>query len=463
MTPFLRLSLRRATRLLAFSFLAALPLGCAVHTRQAAPPTTPPFSLESPAVLHVDGTLAPMSELVGRAKHSRYILIGESHDNTGDHAMQAHLLKTLAEAGQRPLLGLEMVDTRQQKVLDSFNKGALSVDGLEAALNWPETWGYDFSLYRPVLAVAQRYRMPVVALNAPRAVVRAVSAKGMEGVAREDRRALPARLIPPLPAQEARLRAIFDEHTAMRKKAMAAAVAASAEGKTPPQAPAPATTAAAPTTEAATAPERAPGQPAPSGTAATPPPGGTDAGAAPSSPPGFMAFLRVQSLWDTTMAEQAIRAHKQTGRPVVILAGSGHVEHGFGIASRLEKLDPRGATLLIMPVRGETVFALHQGQPAGANTLPPLADFLVYTRPQSALPHGLSLFSHAGQVWVEAVTPGSKADAAGIAPGDVILRMQGETLHSLTDMHRLGMAAKKTGAPLRFVILREGEKRRVRL
>ena len=477
MTPFLRLSLRPAARLLAFSFLAALPLGCAVHTRQAAPPTTPPFSLESPAVLHVDGTPAPMSELVGRAKHSRYILIGESHDNTGDHAMQAHLLKALAEAGQRPLLGLEMVDTGQQKVLDSFNKGALSVDGLEAALNWPETWGYDFSLYRPVFAVAQRYRMPVVALNAPRTVVRAVSAKGMEGVAREDRRSLPARLIPPLPAQEARLRAIFDEHTTMRQKAMAAAVAATAEdktasaegktasseGKTPPQAPAPATTAAAPTTEAATAPERAPGQPAPSGTAATPPPGGTDAGAAPGAPPGFTAFLRVQSLWDTTMAEQAIRAHKQTGRPVVILAGSGHVEHGFGIASRLKKLDPRGATLLIMPVRGETVFALHKGQPAGENTLPPLADFLVYTRPHSTSPQGLSLFSHAGQVWVEAVTPGSKADAAGIAPGDVIVRVQGEALHSLMNMHRLGMAAKKTGAPLRFVILREGEKRRVRL
>lgn len=479
---FFRLRLRRVTHCLAFSLLA-LPLGCAAHTQQAAPPApiplartgaemTPPFSLESPALLHADGSPAAMSELTARAKSSRYILVGESHDNAGDHAMQASILAALAEAGQRPLLGLEMVDADRQAVLDRFHKGAVSVDGLEAGLDWPETWGYDFSLYRPVFAVAQRHRIPVVALNVPRPVVRTVSAKGMEAVTGDDRRYLPSRLIPPPPMQEARLLAIFQEHAKMRQKAMSAAAApgtppkAATRTEAPPEAttqpatpPAPGATGQAGNTGGqALAAER----PRPS-TASMPPSGGAGLGGAPGTPPGFAVFIRVQSLWDTAMAERAVRAHKREGRPVVILAGGGHVEHGFGIASRLRALDPKAKSLLVMPVRGEAVLALHQGEAAWEEGLPPPGDFLFYTRPQGGSPQGLGLFAHGEQVWVEAVAPGSPAAQAGVRPGDVILRLRGEAVHSLGDMHRLGMAAKKAGKGLRLTVLRDGNSRRVTL
>jgi len=62
-------------------------------------------------------------------------------------------------------------------------------------------------------------------------------------------------------------------------------------------------------------------------------------------------FLAIQAIRDTTMAHRALETRVTLRRPVVILAGTGHVEHGWGIASRLAELDPDSPRLLVMPWR----------------------------------------------------------------------------------------------------------------
>lgn len=66
----------------------------------------------------------------------------------------------------------------------------------------------------------------------------------------------------------------------------------------------------------------------------------------------FQRFMEAQSLWDSQMAARALEASETLDRPVVIVAGAGHVTYGWGIASRLEALAPSSRILLVMPWRG---------------------------------------------------------------------------------------------------------------
>jgi len=64
-------------------------------------------------------------------------------------------------------------------------------------------------------------------------------------------------------------------------------------------------------------------------------------------------FVRVQSLWDTAMAVAARTWSRRLDRPVIVLAGAGHVANGWGIAHRLRHLDPGAGVVSVMPWRGE--------------------------------------------------------------------------------------------------------------
>jgi uncharacterized iron-regulated protein len=239
------------------------------------------------------GRIAPAA-LAAAAAGARYVLVGESHDNACDHRAQAAVVAALADAGRPPAVGLEQVDVQRQPVLDRFSRGELDVASLPADLDWQAKWGVDFDRYRPIFAVAAARHLPVVALNLPAELVRAFGAKGAGGLPPEGRALLPPEILPPPAEQEATLRRAFEAH-----------------------------------------------HHDPHATAAGP--GGEDPVA---------RFARVQSLWDTTMAARAIDAARRLDRPVAILAGAGHVERGWGIESRLARLDPGGPVLSILPWRG---------------------------------------------------------------------------------------------------------------
>lgn len=75
--------------------------------------------------------------------------------------------------------------------------------------------------------------------------------------------------------------------------------------------------------------------------------------AAQADPGALDRFLRIQSLWDTQMATAALTHARKHDQRVVILAGAGHVQNGWGIAHRLGVLAPDHAVLAVMPWRGE--------------------------------------------------------------------------------------------------------------
>ncbi|WP_207263666.1 ChaN family lipoprotein [Desulfovibrio sp. Huiquan2017] len=324
---------------------------------------------------------APLSlnDVKGLAQGYDYILIGEGHRNPVDHEVQQQLLDTLSNNGDGLSLGLEMVGVDRQQELDDFCKGQVSLEALPGELDWAKNWGYDFGLFRGLFAIAERNGVPVAGLNVPSGVVRTITKEGLDGLSDADRAWLPKEIVPPATDQ----RAFLDSVMAMHK------------GKDPKD-----------TKER----ER---------------------------------FYLVQSIWDSKMAEEAVRLRKQYDWPVLVVAGAGHVEYGWGIAKRIRWFDPAARILTIMPWRGGE-FDSEAG------------DLFFYAPDTYRSRMGMILSAQADGILVESVSRGSRADRAGLRPGDLLLEACAIPLHGLFSLHMAGTKAHDADEPLVFTVRRDG-------
>ncbi len=264
----------------------ALSWGCAVKA-----PAPTPILIDTGLFLP-DGRPLTQEAFTTLVRDVDYVLIGESHGSYCDHAAQASFLRLLANKG--PLaVGLEMVPTDKQPVLDQFNEGKIPVETLPQNLDWAGIWGHPFPPYKPVFQTVRDLGLPVYGLNVPRRIMKRVRERlldaGLENrspkISPEERQFLPKRIIPPPKEQE---------HWLLEQMAAHQGKIENRDKK---------------------------------------------------------KFFLVQSLWDTTLAEKAVGLRTTGNRPVAILTGAGHVTHGWGVAHRLKILDPQGEILLVMPWR----------------------------------------------------------------------------------------------------------------
>ena len=141
------------------------------------------------------------------------VCFGEDHDDAIHHWSQLavlHGLQVRAQASGRELgLGVEMIEASFRRSVSDFNAGEMRLKDLPEAVEWASRWGYDFALYRPLFAFAQRHRIPVVALNVSREIVHAVAQDGLASLAPEQMHELPR-----LDLEDAEHRAAFDRQMA---------------------------------------------------------------------------------------------------------------------------------------------------------------------------------------------------------------------------------------------------------
>ncbi len=145
------------------------------------------------------------------------------------------------------------------------------------------------------------------------------------------------------------------------------------------------------------------------------------------------AFIRVQNLWDDTMAGRAaayLRAHGDKCH-LLIFAGGNHIRYGFGIPRRLFKQLPV-SYCLIGSEEVETAPGVEpRTMPVTLPQLPLLPwHYLYYCRYEAAPPHpqlGVMLHQEKNGVTVKKVLPSTVAAAAGIEPGDIITAIDGIT------------------------------------
>jgi uncharacterized iron-regulated protein len=209
-------------------------------------------------------------ELTDRLLEADLVCVGETHDSDLHHRVQLQIIRALHARDDRLGVGLEMFQRPYQKALDRYLRGAIDEATLLEDTEYRQRWGYDWSLYRPIVEFCRRNGLPLAALNVPQEMTRRVSRVGFAGLTAEEKKQLG-----PVDFHVKEHRAYWYERLArMHGKA-----------KVPEE-----------------QKERS---------------------------------YQVMTLWDDYMADSAARFQQQRRlRRLVVLAGSGHIDHGFGIPQR---------------------------------------------------------------------------------------------------------------------------------
>ena len=129
------------------------------------------------------GTFIAEDALVARLVASRFVLLGERHDNPDHHSLQAKVVRAMVEAGRRPALGFEMLATDDAAaVVRYLARSPKDAAGLGDAVNWSRSGWPEWRFYQPIAQAALDVNVPIVATNLSRAATDAVRRNGLSGL-----------------------------------------------------------------------------------------------------------------------------------------------------------------------------------------------------------------------------------------------------------------------------------------
>ncbi len=152
-------------------------------------------------------------ELITAISGCDVIFVGESHDNPEHHLIQVQILQALADrAGGQLAVGMEFFQLGHQEALDRYLQGVISEDAFLDAVNWKETWGFDYLLYRPLMLLSKERGLRVLALNAPSGIVRKVARSGLPGLSVEERDQIAKEIVLTNEAHRAYVMKAFKDH-----------------------------------------------------------------------------------------------------------------------------------------------------------------------------------------------------------------------------------------------------------
>jgi uncharacterized iron-regulated protein len=137
------------------------------------------------------GAFVEPSDLVKRLAATRFVLLGERHDNPDHHRLQGLVIEQLVKAGRRPAVVLEMIEVEQQPVVDEYlARRDARAAGFGEALGWEKTSWPPFEQYQPVFDAALAAGLPIVAGNVAQADAKALVKQGISALAPERAREL---------------------------------------------------------------------------------------------------------------------------------------------------------------------------------------------------------------------------------------------------------------------------------
>jgi len=100
-----------------------------------------------------------------RLRGDTIALLGEIHDNADAHRLRLAMLRRALAAGWRPAIAMEQFDLQRQADIDRARREAPRDAQHVIDLAAPSGSGWDWALYRPVIALALEYELPLLAAN----------------------------------------------------------------------------------------------------------------------------------------------------------------------------------------------------------------------------------------------------------------------------------------------------------
>lgn len=126
------------------------------------------------------GRQVSLSEWVDGLAGYDVIYLGEEHHNPSHIEAALTVLRSLVSRGRRPVLAMEMFGWEGQPALDQYllAKEAARAEFLER-VGWKHNWGGAFEDYEPLVQFAKEQRLPVLAMNPPKPLIRQVVKLGL--------------------------------------------------------------------------------------------------------------------------------------------------------------------------------------------------------------------------------------------------------------------------------------------
>jgi hypothetical protein len=121
------------------------------------------------------------ARLIDACASADVIYVGDFHADAACQRAAADLLAAIAKR-RRVVLGVELVYTRQQDILDRRQDGSIDDAAFLRRIHYREEWGYPWEGFRDLLDRARALGVPVVALDRP-------PRGGFDGLRRRDRHA----------------------------------------------------------------------------------------------------------------------------------------------------------------------------------------------------------------------------------------------------------------------------------
>jgi len=130
-------------------------------------------------------------ELSKQAATEGVIWLGEHHNSKQDHDLQAMIIENIynqrfdlypKNAGGNMAIGLEQIQVQYQPVLDAYIQGIISEEDMLTQCQWSQRWSWPFENYRSIFTLAQRLKIPLIALNVDSEDLAKVEADGFQGL-----------------------------------------------------------------------------------------------------------------------------------------------------------------------------------------------------------------------------------------------------------------------------------------
>jgi uncharacterized iron-regulated protein len=136
-------------------------------------------------------TYVTPAALLSALRQTRFVLLGEDHDNEDHHRLQAWIVAALIDEGCRPAIVFEMLGTDQETLLSHYlAEHPYDARGLGAAVGWEKMGWPPWQYYEPIAQAVTDIGLPILPGNLSRSAIGAILKYGLKALSAEELAAL---------------------------------------------------------------------------------------------------------------------------------------------------------------------------------------------------------------------------------------------------------------------------------
>lgn len=135
-----------------------------------------------------------MNSFIKDIQDKKVIYIGEYHDSKLHHSIQLKIIKKIKEHNSKIAVGLEMFESKYQDIINDYIYGKINEEEFLEKTQYKEKWGFNYSLYKPLINYFREERIHIIALNMESEIIKKISNYGISSLSSHELNRLPGHI-----------------------------------------------------------------------------------------------------------------------------------------------------------------------------------------------------------------------------------------------------------------------------